>query len=47
MRVRGLQVVQVGEIVTDHLDGHLARDLARGVAAHPVRDDEQPAVGVG
>jgi hypothetical protein len=47
MRVWSFQVVQVGEIVTDHLDCHLARDLARGVTAHPVRDDEQPAVSVG
>ena len=30
-----------------HLDRHLARDFARGVPTHAVRDYEQPAVSVG
>ena len=38
--VRSIQVVEVGEIVADHLDSHLARDFARGVPTHPVRDYE-------
>jgi hypothetical protein len=47
MRVLSVQVVQVGQVVADHIHRHLARDLAGRVPTHPVRDYEQAAVGVG
>jgi hypothetical protein len=40
VRIRSLKVVQVGQIVTDHVDRHLARDLAGRVPTHSVRDYE-------
>jgi len=33
--------------VADDLDRHLARNLARRVPTHPVRDYEKPAVSIG
>ena len=47
VRVRGLQIVEVGEVVADHVHRHLARDFAGGMPSHPVRDYEQPAVSIG
>jgi hypothetical protein len=47
MRVLGIQIVQVGQVVTDHVHRHLARDFARRVPTHPVRDYEEAAVSVG
>jgi hypothetical protein len=41
------QVVEIGEIPADHLNGHLARNLARGVPAHSIRDDEKAAIRIG
>jgi hypothetical protein len=45
--VGSLEIIEVGELVAYHLDRHLARDFARRVPTHPVRDYEQPAVSVG
>ena len=47
MRVLSLQVVQVGQVVADHVHRHLARDLAGRVPTHPIRDYKQAAVSVG
>jgi hypothetical protein len=47
VRVRGFQIVQVRQVMADHVHRHLARDFTRRVPTHPVRDDEQSAIGVG
>jgi hypothetical protein len=47
MSVRCLQIVEIGEIPTDHLYRHLARDFACGMPAHPIGDNEQTAISVG
>src|SRR5438270_6776130 len=47
VRIVSFKIVQVGELVADHLHGHFAGDLARCVSAHAVRDDEEPAVCIG
>ena len=38
-----VEIADAGQLALDGLHRHLARDLAGGVAAHAVRDDEQPA----
>ena len=46
-RSRGSAVVEIpysAELSLERLHRHLARDLAGGVAAHAVGDDEQPVV---
>jgi hypothetical protein len=40
-----VQVLDWRELPRHDLHGHLARHLARRVAAHPVRDDEEAASG--
>jgi hypothetical protein len=35
-----------GELLPHHLDRALARHLARGVATHPVGDDEETELGI-
>jgi hypothetical protein len=45
--LRGTAIVEVpnrGELSFERLNRHLARDLAGGMAAHAVRDDEQPVI---
>jgi hypothetical protein len=46
VRIRRVEIVQIGEIVADYLHRHLARDFPSRVPAHAVRDYEQPAISV-